>query len=50
MESLRGSNASNKTLALQLDADGKLRHDAISRVGHAADKVYKKKIFYYLCF
>lgn len=36
--------SSNKTLALQLDADGKLRHDAIARVGHAADKVFKKLI------
>uniref|UniRef100_A0A914RWW2 Uncharacterized protein n=1 Tax=Parascaris equorum TaxID=6256 RepID=A0A914RWW2_PAREQ len=30
---------SEKTIALQYDAEGKLRHDAIARIGHAKDKV-----------
>ena len=29
----------SKTLALQYDAEGKLRHDAVVRHGHAKDKV-----------
>lgn len=28
-----------KTIALQYDAEGKLRHDAVARIGHAKDKV-----------
>lgn len=32
-------SAAGKTLALQYDADGKLRHDAIARVGHEKNKV-----------
>lgn len=35
--------AAGKTLALQYDADGKLRHDAIARVGHDKGKVRFKK-------
>ncbi|VDK74876.1 unnamed protein product [Onchocerca ochengi] len=30
---------SDKTIALQCDAEGKLRHDAIARIGHSKDKI-----------
>lgn len=37
-------NASN-TIALQYDDEGKLRFDAIARVGHGKDKVCKITLF-----
>lgn len=36
---LRKKAGGDKTTALQCDAEGKLRHDAIARIGHAKDKV-----------
>lgn len=36
---LRKKSSSDKTTALQCDAEGKLRHDAIARIGHSKDKV-----------
>lgn len=33
------NNTKSKTIALQYDEDGKLRHDAIARLGHGKDKV-----------
>ncbi|VDN90980.1 unnamed protein product [Brugia pahangi] len=36
---LRKKASSDKTTALQCDADGKLRHDAIARIGHSKDKI-----------
>lgn len=36
---LRKKASSDKTIALQCDADGKLRHDAVVRIGHSKDKV-----------
>lgn len=38
-ESGQLGNAASKTLALQHDKEGKLRHDAIARIGHEKDKV-----------
>jgi hypothetical protein len=35
----RVGNANSKTIALQHDKEGKLRHDAIARIGHDKDKV-----------
>lgn len=35
----RAGDTASKTLALQHDADGKLRHDALARVGHGKEKV-----------
>ncbi|CAD5230882.1 unnamed protein product [Bursaphelenchus xylophilus] len=37
-------NAHNKTIALQYDKDGKLRHDAIARIGHGKDKIVHTKL------
>ena len=37
------ANKSN-TVALQYDADGKLRHDAIARIGHGKDKIVYSKL------
>lgn len=36
---LHRSSGAGKTLALQFDTEGKLRHDAIARIGHSKDKV-----------
>lgn len=36
---LHKKSGGDKTIALQYDADGKLRHDAIARIGHSKDKV-----------
>lgn len=36
---LRKKASGDKTIALQCDAEGKLRHDAIARIGHSKDKV-----------
>lgn len=41
----RLGDAASKTLALQHDKDGRLRHDAIARVGHDKDKVCSKNLF-----
>lgn len=38
----------NKTLALQYDGEGKLRHDAVARIGHSSDKVFHKSIAFLL--
>uniref|UniRef100_F1L1L4 SKI-interacting protein SKIP SNW domain-containing protein n=1 Tax=Ascaris suum TaxID=6253 RepID=F1L1L4_ASCSU len=35
---------SEKTIALQYDAEGKLRHDAIARIGHAKDKIIYSRL------
>lgn len=35
----RTGDSASKTLALQHDKEGRLRHDAIARVGHDKDKV-----------
>lgn len=37
---LHKRSGESKTLALQFDAEGKLRHDAVARHGHAKDKVF----------
>ncbi|CAD5226426.1 unnamed protein product [Bursaphelenchus okinawaensis] len=34
----------NKTLALQYDKDGKLRHDAIAKIGHGKDKIVHTRL------
>lgn len=34
-----GKQEGGKTLALQYDKDGKLRHDAIAKIGHDKSKV-----------
>ncbi|OZC06905.1 hypothetical protein X798_06111 [Onchocerca flexuosa] len=36
---LRKKSNNEKTTALQCDAEGKLRHDAIARIGHSKDKL-----------
>ena len=36
-------NKSNNTLALQLDAEGKIKYDAIARQGHGKDKIVFSK-------
>ncbi|MFH4974650.1 hypothetical protein AB6A40_001359 [Gnathostoma spinigerum] len=33
-----------KTIALQYDAEGKLRHDAIARIGHGKDKIVYSRL------
>lgn len=38
------NNTKSKTIALQYDEDGKLRHDAIARLGHGKDKIVHSKI------
>lgn len=41
---LHKKSGENKTLALQFDADGKLRHDAVVRHGHASDKIIYSRL------
>ncbi|GMT09499.1 hypothetical protein PFISCL1PPCAC_796 [Pristionchus fissidentatus] len=38
----KGKN--EKTIALQFDGEGKLRHDAIARIGHGKDKIVYSKL------
>jgi len=38
------AGVSGKTIALQFDSEGKLRHDAIARVGHGKDKVVHSRL------
>ncbi|GMR57303.1 hypothetical protein PMAYCL1PPCAC_27498 [Pristionchus mayeri] len=38
----KGKN--DKTVALQFDSEGKLRHDAIARIGHGKDKIVYSKL------
>ncbi|KHN80171.1 Uncharacterized protein T27F2.1 [Toxocara canis] len=43
METQRKTGA-EKTIALQYDAEGKLRHDAIARIGHSKDKIIYSRL------
>jgi len=38
-----GTSSSSNTLAVQLDAQGKIKYDAIAKVGHGKDKVVHSK-------
>lgn len=37
-------DGTNKTLAVQVDAEGKIRYDMIARQGHSKDKVVHSKL------
>ncbi|VDD95821.1 unnamed protein product, partial [Enterobius vermicularis] len=41
---LHKRSGESKTLALQFDAEGKLRHDAVARHGHAKDKIIYSRL------
>jgi SNW domain-containing protein 1 len=38
------ASANTKTIALQYDSEGKLRHDAVARIGHGKDKVVHTRL------
>ncbi|VDK51277.1 unnamed protein product [Anisakis simplex] len=41
---IQRKSGSDKTIALQYDAEGKLRHDAIARIGHSKDKIVYSRL------
>ena len=42
---MKGKETTNNAIAVQLDAEGKVKYDVLARQGHSKDKVVIKILF-----